>query len=372
MFVKTSSVKPSGNQTGTARSYKTAGRIFTVLGVLLLLYFTKKAGMTEVVEGIRRLGAGFLLVLATHGLKLMLRALAWMSCFETARAIRFRDAFTACVVGDALGNLIPFGAIVSEPAKALLVRDRVPFIKALSAVVIENIFLSFAVIIFLFSGTAVLLFGFPLPKSLRIACIVTIGVAASVTLGSFVVLRRRWKFASKALNYLYARGIAQNFLEIRRARASDLEDSIYGFYARNPKRFFFILLLQALYQLTGVLDAYLILFFLTGSLPNVLTAFLLESVHVLINIAFTFVPMRAGVDEAGAGWLASTLHFSTATGVTLAIIRKGRELCWIAFGAALLARRGLSMRSVAAQAAAAGDQPALLQDAQPKNTIAGS
>jgi len=40
-------------------------------------------------------------------------------------------------------------------------------------------------------------------------------------------------------------------------------------------------------------------------------------------VVFKFVPMRTGVDEAGTGMLAKVLGFTTAIGVTLAIVAQG-------------------------------------------------
>jgi hypothetical protein len=54
------------------------------------------------------------------------------------------------------------------------------------------------------------------------------------------------------------------------------------------------------------------------------------------------VPMRLGVDEAGTEILTAVLGYPSATGVTLAIVRKMRVLFWTGIGLLLLARRGLS------------------------------
>ena len=80
--------------------------------------------------------------------------------------------------------------------------------------------------------------------------------------------------------------------------------------------------------------------------PTLLTAFILESVNRIINVAFKFVPLRTGVDEAGTGMLSKVLGFTTAIGVTLAIVRKGRDIFWTGIGVLLLVRRGLSVRGV--------------------------
>ena len=78
--------------------------------------------------------------------------------------------------------------------------------------------------------------------------------------------------------------------------------------------------------------------------PTLLTAFILETVNRVINIAFKFVPLRTGVDEAGTGMLSKVLGFTTAIGVTLAIVRKARDIFWATIGVVLMVRSGLSIR----------------------------
>jgi hypothetical protein len=60
-----------------------------------------------------------------------------------------------------------------------------------------------------------------------------------------------------------------------------------------------------------------------------------------------------GVDEAGTGRVSKVLQFTMATGVTLAIVRKGRDVFWAATGMILLLQRGFSLRTVARDAEAA-------------------
>ena len=63
-------------------------------------------------------------------------------------------------------------------------------------------------------------------------------------------------------------------------------------------------------------------------------------------MVFKFIPLRTGVDEAGTGMLSKVLGFTTAVGVTLAIVRKARDIFWTAVGVALMLRRGLSLRKL--------------------------
>ncbi len=65
-----------------------------------------------------------------------------------------------------------------------------------------------------------------------------------------------------------------------------------------------------------------------------------------MNVAFKFIPLRAGVDEGGTGQVSKVLGLARATGVTLAIVRKGRDLFWAAIGIGLLLKKGFSVRGI--------------------------
>jgi hypothetical protein len=344
-----SAMSSSVTEKSRSKKFTPIGIIFALAGVLLFAYFVKKAGVADIFDGIKRLGAGFLIVLVISGVRQTVRSLAWTKCFEGPDHLRFRDAFRARVMGDALGNILPLASMfVAEPAKPALIRDRVPLMAGLSAIAIENIFYSLSVAVFIFSGMTALLLTFHLPKPLRFASIgglVFIFLLISV---ATVVIRKQWKFLSGALEFLYRRGLARRWLETGRARVSTFEDRIYGFYERNRSRFLVILLLEGCFHLAGVMEIYVTLSFISFALaPTFFTAFILESVNRVINVVFKFVPLRTGVDEAGTGMLSKILGFTTVTGVTLAIVRKGRDLVWTAIGVAFLVRRGFSMRAAA-------------------------
>jgi hypothetical protein len=130
-------------------------------------------------------------------------------------------------------------------------------------------------------------------------------------------------------------------------RARTFEDRVYGFYQRNSNRLLLILALELSFHLAGVLEIYTTLWFISGVVaPTLLTAFILESVNRVINVVFKFIPLRTGVDEAGTGMLSKVLGFTTAIGVTLAIVRKARDIFWTAIGVALIVRRGLSLKNL--------------------------
>jgi hypothetical protein len=337
-------------KTKRARNKKLArfGIVFAALGLLLFAYFVRKAGVSDILSGIQRLGWGFLLVLAISAMRQTVRCLAWLRCFEPPHKLRFRDAFAARVMGDALGNIVPLASVaVSEPSKAAFVTDRVPLMASLSALALENIFYSLSVAIFIFSGTVALLLAFPLKPALRYASFGTLAVTILIVPLGYLVIRQQWKFLSGAMSTLQRRNIQRTWMEKTIPRARSFEDRIYGFYERNSNRLLIILLLEMCFHLAGVLEIYTTLWFISDVVaPTLLTAFILESVNRVINIVFKFIPFRMGVDEAGTGMLAKAVGFTPAIGAALAIVRKARDLFWTAIGVALMIRRGLTLRNL--------------------------
>jgi len=339
------------------KRFTSFGIIFTLGGVVLFAYFVKQAGVSQIVDGIKRLGAGFVLILMISGVRHIVRSVAWMLTVEAPHRLRFRDALRARLMGDAIGNILPFASfVVSEPAKPALIRDRLPLLAGFSAMVIENIFYSLSVVVFVLSGMLALLLSFTLPKGLRLASLITVAVIAIMVALGVALVRKQVRFISGATTFLNRRGLNQKWIEKSRA----VEDRVYGFYRSSSSRFLPILLLEACFHLAGVIEIYVTLYFISPEHPPTLfTAFILESVNRVITMAFKFIPLRMGVDEAGTGRVSKILQFTEAAGVTLAIIRKARDLFWACVGVALLLHRGLSLRAAARNAEEALEEPGI-------------
>jgi hypothetical protein len=340
----TSKVKNKGSRNKKLARF---GIVFALLGLMLFAYFVRKAGVSEIISGIKRLGFGFVLIIGISSLRHMARSFAWTRCFEAPYSLRFRDALAARLMGDSLGNIIPLASVaVAEPSKAAFVTNRVPLMASLSALALENIFYSLSVAVFIFSGTVALLLAFPLNPALRYASFGTLAATIMIVPLGFLVIRRQLKFLSGLMSIFERRNIKRAWMEKTIPRARTFEDRIYGFYKRNSNRLLLILALELSFHFAGVLEIYTTLWFISGVVaPTLLTAFILESVNRVINVVFKFIPLRTGVDEAGTGMLSKVLGFTTAIGVTLAIVRKARDIFWGAIGVSLIVRRGLSLKS---------------------------
>ena len=100
-----------------------------------------------------------------------------------------------------------------------------------------------------------------------------LGGIVFVVLCAYVVIHKRWKFLSRAVELMAARGVGRAFAARHGAKFGALEDRVYGFYARHGARFPAILLLEFCFHLAGVLEVFLTLYFITGTRPSLLAAF---------------------------------------------------------------------------------------------------
>jgi glycosyltransferase 2 family protein len=332
-----------------SRNLTPAGIVAGIVGLALFVWAVRDAGVGHVLGGLRRVGWGFLLILLISAVRPFVRTVAWMLCLETPDRLPLGDAFTASVMGTALGDLTPLGLFLSEPAKAMLVRHRLKLMTSFSALTVENLFYSVTVLLMLLAGTAALLVSFSVPPIIRLVSLIL--VAASVAAAIFVgwVLHGRRRIVSGLMTWLCARHVGQRFLEGRIPHVRDIEDEVFGFSGRHDGRLLPIWFLESLFHLSAVVEGWLVLVLL-GVHPTFLMVFVLEYVDRVIIIVFKFVPLRLGVDEVGTGLATSMLGLGTAPGVALAIIRKARVLFWTALGVVFLMRRGLSVRATLAEA----------------------
>ncbi len=309
-----------------------------VAGVALVIWQIQSVGLDAVVTGFNMVGpAGFAAVLALSFLRYAVRSIAWVTFITPPpghTAVPIRSAIAATIGGDALGNLSFLSLLVSEPAKALYLTKHVPAEEALGALAAENFFYSVSVALVILAGTLTLLATFVLPDVWLTASWLALGLMGLVLAGALWLAWKRPELATRlGANdaHLFGRLLG---------RVGTLERIAYRGLRISPTRVAIVIACQLTFHALSILESWLTLYLLTGQ-SMWLHAFLFDTVNRVINVVFRVVPLKVGVDEYSASGLAELIGLTTATGLTMALVRRVRVLTWVAVGLVIAGRRAV-------------------------------
>ncbi len=293
-----------------------------IVGAALFAYSIAALGPATIEQAFVRIGWGFGGILLLSGGREAVRTLAWTHTVEGPVRLSFRDAFRARLAGEAFNFLLPMGMLVGEPLKAEHVGHRLPFATAFSALAVEFAFYGVSLVLLLSAGVIAL---FPSSAGLFLGLMVFMVVP---------LVRSK----SRRTGMLEPAGASQDHAGNLMTRMIDklrrLGDPLIRFAAVNPGRAGRVVALEGAYQFFAVAEVYLTLSrIMPHNIPAAWSsALVLETVSRAVTIVFKMLPMRLGIDEAGAAVFADRLGLGSATGITLALVRKMRLLCWSAVG----------------------------------------
>src|SRR6185436_300902 len=255
-------------------------------GLVLFGYAVRRAGVNEILDGIRQVGWGLLPILGLAGARFLIRACAWRLCMPPHGRLPIGQAFTAFVAGDAIGNLTPLGMVASEPTKVFLTRHRLATRESVASLATDNLLYAASIVAMVALGVVVVLATIPLSLEWREGAIVALiaGVVGMVI--TVRLMRGTWREESGARPPW-------------RETLAGLRRSVLAFSIEQPIVF--------------------------------------EALNRVVTVAFKFVPFRVGIDEALSGELAPVMAVQPVAGVTLAVVRKVRNLVWTGIGLLFIA-----------------------------------
>jgi hypothetical protein len=308
---------------------KTRRHLLTLIGAVagsaLFAWAIRQAGISDTIDGIRRVGWGLILVLASGGVRFVLRGECWRLCVPRSGMLTRRQAFSAFLAGDALGSVTPLGLLASEPTKVFLTRHHLATRESVSSLALETLVYTASVVAMVLLGLAVLMTTVALPSVWRWAAAGTVAATLIVAVAALRLLQGTWD---------EERGARPRWRE----KLSGVRQAVLGFSTDYRGRLGRVFGLDLLFHAVAVLEIYVTLRWLLG--PEQVTlaqAIVFEALNRVITIAFKFVPFRIGVDEASSGALAPLLALDPTAGVTLAVIRKIRNLFWSGVGLVIVA-----------------------------------
>jgi hypothetical protein len=296
-------------------------------GLVLFAYAVRQAGVDQIVDGIRKVGWGLLPIVALAGIRFLLRSCAWRLCMPRDKRLPLGQTFIAFLAGDAIGNVTPLGMVASEPTKVLLIRHRLATRESIASLAIDNLFYAGSIVAVVILGVVVMLATAPLSLEWREGALVSLIVAAAGIVVMLRLLRGTWREEGKPR-------------PAWRESLAGLRRAVLAFSSEGLGRPLQVFLLDLSFHAVAIFEVFLTLRWLLGDRsPTLAQAIVFEALNRVITVVFKFVPFRVGIDEALSGALAPVMAVQPVAGVTLAVVRKVRNLLWTGVGLLLIAGR---------------------------------
>lgn len=304
------------------------------LGLALLVWMVQKIGIDVLLGNLKAFGfTNTLALIAVYTLAQIAFCAAWHVILVTyQRSIRFRDTFRAYAAGDALNMTVPSANLAGEPVKVLLMRDKIAAEPAIASVTVYKFADFISLTLFLLFGWIFQFFFFSLPAAWNAGGgVIAAGMAAGCFL--FYALQKKGVY-HPAGKFLQKIGLGHWVIH-KLESAHFIDHSIREFYIHHPVKFWEGVFYNFLAWFGGVAEIMLFMK-LTGAEASFAAALTIETFSLFINNVTFFVPARIGVGEGGRVLLFAALGYPTALGLSYGIIRRIRELAWVAIGLIIL------------------------------------
>jgi len=308
---------------------RAAKLLLLIAGMAVGAYlFLQHAG--TIAESLRQVGWGFLPFMGASFAIYALDTWGWRLCFVDGQPpIGFARLFGVRMGGEAVNKITPLASMGGEPLKAFLItRDGATLSEGMASVAISKNVMTLAQIAFIYLAVALGLRVIPGKDGLLWGLTI---FPSLVLLGCVVAAVLDFRFRrSKSVSG--ERAVPADW----RGSLINLWSKVADFYYTHPREFLNAFLLFLLGWGAGALELYTAGLALRFQL-SWWDAVALEGLIMSVNMATFFIPANAGSQEGGFALLAPLFGIATPHGVALAVLRRCRDVIWVAYGLGYLA-----------------------------------
>lgn len=306
--------------------------LFLLTGVALLAAVLWNTDVTAALRHVRDLGWAILPVLAIYLGAFAADTLSWQLLLPSARPgwPWFARLWKIRLVGMAVNQLTPVVGLAGEPLKAVLLKREcgVDYDEGAASLLVAKTANLIALVVFLAGGILLALASDRLPPDYRGAAALGLAVLATGIAVIFAVQRLR---VASRLGGLVGRGRWGRRLVHLLEGIEAFDDRLVEAYTTQRRRFLLATLLTLGNWCLGALELYAILRFLDVPV-GLADAWCLQAVVELVRAATFFIPASLGAQEGVLVVLLAGFPGGAALGLAVALIKRFRELLWIAAG----------------------------------------
>ncbi len=307
--------------------------LLPVFGLALLVLVLWQVDFAALGQHLAQVGvAGFLGVVIVHAWSFWFDVVLWQLAFTSPRAaLRHNGEFYLIrLIGEAYNNALPLASVGGEPVKAKLLRDHlgIDYTQSGVAFLVAKTANLIALVMFLAIGFAFMLADLRFSAAYRTVAGMGLGFFAFSILILVAVQQVR---AAPLFRRLTARRAEHPWIASALSGLAHFDDQLATCYRGAPRRFLWIVTLALITWLAGIVEIWIILW--AAETPVTLQeAWVVEAAVQLVRTAVFFIPSGLGVVDGSFVLVVGIITGSQGLGVLVAVIRRARDLLWIAAG----------------------------------------
>ncbi|MEP6959437.1 MAG: flippase-like domain-containing protein [Nitrospirota bacterium] len=320
------------NPSVLSRSHFTRG--FVVAGLALFAILVWKIGPALISDMLWGVGWKLPLVVMPHIIVTLFEASGWWFAFpDRNHPIPYRKVLEFTVAAKAIQLITPSVAQVGELLRIHLLRSAgLSTAVSTASVVAAKTNIMIAELLFMALGLALAPSLFAREKSLVLSIGIGMILMAVTVLG--VVVWQRVGFFATAIWLSRRMKVLTAFFD-RHEEVLVSTDNMLKQYLSEGRRFFLSCSWNFMGWLAGAIEAWVILSLL-GLSHDPVEALIVQVWLAMVIRLTAFVPGNLGTQEAGVVMIFSLLGFTPESAIAFALLRRVRQLVWIAAGLGLL------------------------------------
>jgi glycosyltransferase 2 family protein len=315
--------------------------ISLIAGLAIVAFLMLRVGAdTTLTAAAGALGWRFVLICVPYGLVMAIDTLGWRYAFTSNRA-SFPRLLAARTAGEAVNVLTAVAPIGGDAVKVWLLRPQVSYRESVASVIVAKTTIIVAQVAFLAIGVVLAVAMSVDARFVR--ALSWLLVVESLAVGGFAYVQIAGLMG--AAGRLLARAGLGHLV----GSTEQLDRDLRHFYRREWRRLSLSIGFHLLGWFAGVIEAVLILAALRvpASVP---VATMIETLGPAVRFATFFVPGSVGALEGANTAAFTALGLGASAGLAFSLVRRGRQIVWIAIGLLVLGATRMADRAGYARA----------------------
>jgi uncharacterized protein (TIRG00374 family) len=299
----------------------------TIVGLAILGVLIARIGTDEALTAAARaLGWRALLVCLPFALIMAVDTLGWRYAFAYDR-VPFLRLMGGRMAGEAVNVVSVVAPIGGDAIKVWFLRPHVPYRESVASVIVAKTTITLSQALFMLIGVAVAITLAVDPR--LVSAMLWLLLVELIGVGGFLLVQ------VAGLMSRGARMLARFRTFQALAAAETLDRTLQDFYRREWRRLGLSVGFHLLGWLLGVLETWLFLHMLQVP-ASLATALVIETLGSAVRFATFFIPGSLGALEGANTAAFAALGFGAPAGLAFSLLRRLRQVVWIALGVLVL------------------------------------